>query len=521
MTRPNCPKCDKPMTKGPPAQSGKMRWVCRTGAKPRVYCHSSTDPGAAPRDKRNKKPPLFRRNLRGVSRFLITAAQNGTPVHKPFMQTLERAAKAMGAEIVVIPLRYKNPTSRWTASQANDEVWADEVQPYLCNQRKRLNKNLLLLGDIKTQPTATSPLTGFEAITHGESGIFGHTKLQLRTVPTPQNSLPKILTTTGACTVPNFTDSRAGKLGQFHNTLGACLVELDGGAYHIRQINADKVDGSFYDLDKFYTPAAVLDSKWVSGFIMGDTHRDFIDPKVWAATQEMIETLRPRKLVWHDVNDVYTVNPHHAGNMFNTLAKVKAGRTSVEAEALRAIEFIVNATPAWALSLVVPSNHPDMIARWIRNTDPRTLSPENLQFWCRMVQLMERGTTLGPGGLECPDPFILLGREQTRDLSVERVEFLDRDESHQIEGIEVGMHGDSGPNGARGSIKNLRRIGVRSVIGHGHSPGIDEGCYQVGTSTPLRLEYTRGPSSWLNTHCVIYPNGKRTLLNIIKGKWRA
>jgi hypothetical protein len=38
--------------------------------------------------------------------------------------------------------------------------------------------------------------------------------------------------------------------------------------------------------------------------------------------------------------------------------------------------------------------------------------------------------------------------------------------------------------------------------------------------TALKAEYTSGPSGWLNTHCVIYPNGKRSLLNIIKGKWR-
>jgi hypothetical protein len=83
------------------------------------------------------------------------------------------------------------------------------------------------------------------------------------------------------------------------------------------------------------------------------------------------------------------------------------------------------------------------------------------------------------------------------------------------------MHGDRGPNGARGSIKNLRRIGVKSIIGHSHSPGIDEGCYQVGTSTSLvpRLQQS-GPSSWLNTHCLVYANGKRTLINIINGEWR-
>ncbi len=89
-----------------------------------------------------------------------------------------------------------------------------------------------------------------------------------------------------------------------------------------------------------------------------------------------------------------------------------------------------------------------------------------------------------------------------------------------VAGVELGMHGDRGPNGSRGSIKNLRRIGVKSIIGHSHTPGIEEGCYQVGTSTVLNLEYANGPSSWLNTHCLLYPNGKRTLVNIIDGKWR-
>jgi hypothetical protein len=66
----------------------------------------------------------------------------------------------------------------------------------------------------------------------------------------------------------------------------------------------------------------------------------------------------------------------------------------------------------------------------------------------------------------------------------------------------------------------MRRIGVKSVIGHSHTPAIEEGCYQVGTSTKLSRGYTHGPSSWLNTHAIIYPNGKRTLINIIDGKWR-
>lgn len=29
-----------------------------------------------------------------------------------------------------------------------------------------------------------------------------------------------------------------------------------------------------------------------------------------------------------------------------------------------------------------------------------------------------------------------------------------------------------------------------------------------------------GASSWLNTHCLLYANGKRSLINVIDGEWR-
>jgi hypothetical protein len=89
-----------------------------------------------------------------------------------------------------------------------------------------------------------------------------------------------------------------------------------------------------------------------------------------------------------------------------------------------------------------------------------------------------------------------------------------------INNIEVGYHGDHGPNGARGSRAQFGKIGTKVIIGHGHSPGIREGAYQVGTSSLLDLEYVKGPSSWLATHCVVYSNGKRSLLNIVEGEWK-
>lgn len=519
MKRPNCPKCGQQMwLNGSRSSSGRVRWICRHGGQ---FCYTSTFAGgteAIARNGKKLKTPVFKRMLnRKGSRFIVTTAQNATPVHKGFFDSLLRCAKHLNAELIVIPIRYKNPTSRWSASQANAEEWAPEVQPYLCNTRIRLNRNLVVLGDVKTQPTASSPLTGFEAITHGESGILGHTKLQLRTVPTPQSAVPKILTTTGAVTVANYTDSKAGKLGEFHHTLGAAMVELEGGRFHLRQLNADK-DGSFYDLTTHYAPRKVTEGVAVAALVMGDTHVDFIDPLVERATFArggMVDALKPKVLVWGDVLDAFSANPHHAGNPFAAIAKRKARADDVRAEVRRAIEFVAQRTPPTSQSILLASNHSDFLRRWIFNTDWRA-DPVNAEFYLATALAMVQSTRLTPKGTEYLDPFA----HYVRQANAPRVRVLDADESFVAAGIELGMHGDRGPNGARGSIKNLRRLGVKTIIGHSHSPGIDEGCYQVGTSTRLRLEYNLGPSSWLNAHAVVHMNGKRQLVMIIDGAWR-
>jgi len=464
------------------------------------------------------KTPIFKRTLGGVTRFLVTAAQNATPAHKGFVKACEHFCNDRNAELIAVPLRYKNPTSRWAASQANEDVWADELTPYLCNERKKLNKNLILLGDVKVQPTASSPLTGFEALTHGESGILAHTKLQLRTVATPQSRMPKILTTTGAATLRNYTDSKAGKLGEFHHTLGACVVEIKGKKFNVRQVNAEKNSGAFIDLDTHYSEEfGVAPAPPALGLDIGDTHVEFTDRKVTRATDEMTEFFKPRYKIWNDLLDGYAFNPHHFGNPFISIAKAQSNKHDARAEVMRAIAYLEKHTPDNCTSIVVPSNHDDFLARWIIGQDWRSTG-SNATFYLETALAMTQGVTMTEHGAQYPSPFTYWGRKKLEGAA--NIKFLDRDESFTIAGIEVGMHGDKGPNGSRGSIKNLRRIGVKSIIGHTHSPGIEEGCYQVGTSTPLRLEYTSGPSSWLNTHCVIYANGKRSLINIIDGEWR-
>lgn len=531
-----CPKCKTgALVKGTKAGSGKQRWVCYRGGKDeargRQYCYSTTNPKlkgvrAQNGSVRRTKKLVFKRALgRSTNVFIATGAQNATPVHPGFMKALEQACNDKNAELIGIATRYKNPTSRWTASQANDEVWAPEITPFLWNVRRNLNQNIKIMGDIKIQPTATSPLTGFDAITHGESGIFGHTKLQLKTVATPQGKLPKILTTTGACTVPNYTDSRAGKLGEFHHSLSAILVETDGRKiFHMRQLRAHSDTGVFSDHTNRYgadwTGGKVERDRRVAALTLGDWHTDATDPKVRAATIEMFQVLKPRFVYLHDLLNGGTVNHHERKNPFWWHAHYKAGKLSVKDEVFRAaaeVEALAQFLPDDCEIRIVNSNHDRFLDDWIKHTDWRT-DPVNAEFYNETAGVKLAGNQLVNGYAQTPSAFAYW----LRKLLGDRVKYraLERDESSMVEGVEHGMHGDDGPNGARGTIKNRARIGVKSTGGHVHGPGIEEGADAVGTASFLRQGYNAGPSNWLQTHGITYDGGKRTLNNIIGDEWR-
>lgn len=512
-----CPKCGGPLTRGGIAGSGKVRWTCRRQHTQGGYCYSTTNPESLDRvvDRKGGDSRTYGRALKGKKRFIITSAQNATPVHEGFLNALMKYCEEHDAELIVIPIRYKNPTSTWSKSQQNLEVWDEKIAPYLYNKRKKLCPNLMLMGDIKTIPTAQSPLTGFEGITHAESGVFGHPKVQLRTIPTPQGSLPKILTTTGAVTKKNYTDTKAGKRGEFHHTFGATVVNVRGKKFHLRQIIATN-DGGFIDLDRQYFPdGSAKPAPPALGLVMGDTHVRFIDPKVDKATfgkGGIVERVNPEHLVWHDLLDGYAKNPHH-DSPFIAVAKTKAGLGDMRKEVEDTIDFLINRTGN-RKSVVTASNHDDFFHRWIARSDWRT-DPANAEFYLRTALVMVESAKMEDYGATYIDPFVYWGEQK---VDPERVRFLRPDESFMLGNSECGFHGHRGPDGAKGTVSNLSKLGVRVISGHSHSPAIEGGHYRVGTSTHLKLEYTTGPSSWLNTHCIVYANGKRTLINIIDGE---
>lgn len=522
-TNKKCPKCRRySLRKDGHTPAGKQRWGCRRIRDTvSTLCYSTTNPDAPYRDQSSnaREPdenPRFARKLSGIKRFVITAAQNATPVHDGFFASLRNYCDYNDAELVVIPLRYKNATSQWSDSQENAEVWDVPLVPYLYNQRKKLNDNLVLVADVKTQPTAMTPLTRFDSLTGPESGIIGHTKIQMKTVAVPAGRYPKLLMTTGAVTVKNYTDTKAGKVGEFHHSLAAVVVEIIGKKFFVRHVIATK-DGSFIDLTREYSPNGISTADPALALVFGDTHRAFIDKKVEKCTYEkggMVDVLNPEHLVFHDLHDGYATNPHHRDNPFSAIAKRQASMHLVRDEVIEDVKWLTKVVGK-RKGVVVSSNHDDFFARWIMDTDWRR-EPDNAEMYLETALEMVRSVTMTESGAERVDPFVYWVEKLKGKAPIT---CLGRSDSFTLGGVELSLHGDQGPNGSRGSRTNLRRIGVKTIVGHSHSPGIEEGCYQAGTSTPLRLEYNTGPSSWLQAHVVLYANGKRALLPIIDGQW--
>jgi len=461
--------------------------------------------------------------------YLITSAQNCTPVHEKFLLACETYCKINKARLLVIPYRYKNPTSIFQDSE--NEWWDNRIVPYLMEDRVKIFKHLQILGHIKKQPTAIQPLYGLDGETGLDSAVMGHPKIQLKAVATPSQALPKILTSSGAITVPNYTDSGAGWRGYDHHSFGAVVVELDreNEIFHLRHIHGDKETGSFYDLDRYYTPKTSSDSPRIPALITGDSHALFMDPDVEKATytahDSIVNILKPENLVLHDVMDGYSISHHHKNNDVVRQGKHRYGMNNVEKELQITADFIDRISLDHMMTYIVKSNHDEHFDKWLQECDYKN-DLENAQFFHYMKYNQSKWLTPKEGskpGFKTIDPFEFWCNHPDTQRGLqkkERVKVLKRDESLVLKSIELGFHGDKGTGGSRGSLKQFSKVGPKVVIGHSHTPGIYEGAYQVGVSSYMDLEYKTGCDSWLQTHCVVYPDGKRTLINVIRGKWR-
>ena len=144
--------------------------------------------------------------------------------------------------------------------------------------------------------------------------------------------------------------------------------------------------------------------------------------------------------------------------------------------------------------------------------------PENAEFYLETMLACVQAMNYQHGRPQTIDPLAYWGEKL---LKSKNVKFLRRDESHMIGTVEVGYHGDKGPDGSWATPISMNKLGVEVIFGHGHSALRYGNVIRVGISCEKDMGYNKGPSSWSHTHNIIYANGQSSFITILDGKWCA
>lgn len=488
-----------------------------------------------------------------IKRYILTSAQNNTHVNEELLDNLEALAAHYDAEILVGTYTYNQnaygPKAIKRGSELtrdpktfDKELWYDPaIEDYISDKRVQLAPGLVWCGEYNALPTNVNPLAGLESYSGRQSAIFPHAKLAMRSIPTMQGEGTKLNYTTGTVTMRNYIQKREGVIAEFHHIYGALLVEVDeNGNWWVRQLNQDEGTGTLQDLNVIVLGGKIVSTTGaVESITFGDLHGVWVDRDIMRQSLEMRDTLQPHVIFLHDIMEGAAVNPHarkYKANFdrFNTWLR---GYHVLEHELADTARILEQYADYEGKTVVVDSNHDDIwVKRWLQESSHK-IDPPNAELHLKlnayMYSQIRNGVTVDESRARTAKPKMVrdvnvleYALYEAGNLSTEEgceIRFLGADESYLTCGkkIENGMHGHLGPNGKFGSPIEFSKMGRKANTAHTHSAGIYNGLYVAGTSAQLRWDYAKGPNSHSHSHIITYQNGKRAVITMFAGKWRA
>ncbi|MGX9389639.1 hypothetical protein ACWX0O_01820 [Nitrobacteraceae bacterium UC4449_H16] len=464
-------------------------------------------------------------------RFVFTSAQNNTFLHDDFFKSLEHFCMENVAQLYVSRFTYnkhgwkKHGGITKKQSSGDDGLWYDpRIEPYIIDEQVKVANGLIFCGELDILPTEQTPLNTLHNYTGPNSGIIPHAKVNMRSLATMKNQPAKLMYTTGTCTQRNYIERKTGQVATFHHVFAALYVEIDAdGQWFARQLVADR-NGVFYDIDTAWGPGWSKPSVEVDGEVivtLGDIHIEKTDEIAVDAAFEMMTAVKPTVVTVHDLIDFEPRNHHNLKDPFFMSWQFSHGINSVEEGMRRGAHFMhrLSQHVPYAQCYSVRSNHDQAFKRWLQDPDG-VRDAVNARYWHTMNAQLLFEIEQGNQNFDI-FKFAMHNIAREDGLDFKRVFFLAEDESLVINGIEHGMHGHRGPNGARGNPIAFRQLGTKANTGHTHSAGIVDGIYTAGVLATLDMGYNAGPSSWTQSNIVTYPSGKRAILTQHGSKWRA
>ena len=434
--------------------------------------------------------------------YFFTWEQNETPLHEDFWKNILAYKDYLNAELGVILGRYKNPTSVFV--EVDHENWNEKTRPYWNASRHDIHNYLTVLADVKISPTRKYPLTGIQGLSQGKSIIIGHPKLHLKTEPTLNGYANKTVLTTGAVTLPNYTDSGAGKIAENSHKFGFVIVEIrNDSIFHIRQVEADK-EGNFIDLFHEVKNQEIKIVENALGLVCGDSHGNQVIPEIDKANDEICERFNINNLVLHDVVDGESCNNHIIKDPIQKFERLQNNKHLIEPELEQLGKWL---DPKIKYGLIIPSaNHNNRFDR-ILTEDWRKDIPNSLFYFKYTTAVMEGKAKKG----------VLAYYLEKR--YGDKVKTLATDDSFIIGKYECALHGEHGTNGSRGSATGFRNLDIPMIVAHTHSLYRADDLFYVGHNIIKQKYASKGASSWSIGNVLIAKNGIAQQLIFTKGKF--
>lgn len=434
-------------------------------------------------------------------KYIITSYIPNSDIDYEFVYALQKCAELENAELLV---GQSKPNYLRDLEEPLELAIQAELGNRLVTNFKRLNSKLAI-HDFHESVNVIDPLAGIESdVADRGCLIVPFPRHRFKTVPRMlrESGAPRAAWCTGSISHPSYKRTKSGSRMARYHIYGALMVEISNDThFNIRQLTWD--GQGFYDLDKYYTKEGVTLGHSVAALSMGDDHAVFQDPYVMEQTYKLIELINPKYLFRHDTFDACSVT-HHLDSKKISKALVNL---SLEEEAritARCLQHVESRYPE-VNQIMVASNHPEHLDRYLdegRYKDDTRNHVLALELAWQKAQ--------GKDVVE----YLL-----NKFVPLSKTQFLARKQSFKVRGIEMGDHGDEGSNGSRGSSKEKGIVySGKSVTAHTHSSEVGVyGNYVNGTSTYLSLGYTKdsGSSSWLNSHTIVYDNGKMSHFHII------
>lgn len=435
------------------------------------------------------------RKLKKSDRYIVTSAQNNTPTNEAFLRKMKIFAEHVGAEIIVIPTRYKNPTA---VEKSIKYTWDKDLEDYLYASDLKLHKRLLIKAGLKIQATSSNPTGGVNLMGNGASVITGSPQIQMKSLPVLPDSMNIFAYSTGTVSYPNMSDTVAGGKAEAHHSFGFILVEIESDeVVHCHNISATR-NGDFSFFNVHVGDNGVGESK-IDAMVWGDIHLAHRHDGMINLHKRLHEHLNIDTAILHDVFDSTSCSRHLKDDI-TRFAIYDKGKSNLENELNEFYEFLDWFEMNLEKTYVVRSNHDSMIDSTIRDISNHFTSENAIILSKLLTYTLENINK--EGGFKGIIPELV-------NSKYKNIIGLGYNDSLVINRVECGNHGDKGSSGSRGSINQFKNLAFKTTTAHSHKHCIAQGARSVGHISQWNHGYNEGLSEWSWGSEIIFNTGKR------------